>query len=141
MLIIKLLLSLVLAFSCWLIYGAPELQMVGNVLVFGCTILHILIVIWNKEVFAIFRGDSFTYGMVGLGINLASLGWTIGAGLLILYTYGKEIHSLSVVPPLVWGGMCLGLIGSLLIPMLTTNSVSPLPNRDSRREYELPRSE
>ena len=141
MLIIKLLLSIVLAFSCWLVYGAPALQMPGNVLVVGCTILHIFIVIWNKEVFALFRGDAFTYGMVGLGINLASLGWTIGAGILILYLYGKEINSLGIVPPFVWGGLCLGLIGSLLIPMLTTNGTSPLPNRDSRRDYELPRSD
>ena len=98
MLIIKMLLSLVLTYSCWLIFGAPALQMPGNLLVVGCSALHLLIVIWNREFFALFQGDTFTYGMVALGVNLASLGWTLGAGILILYTYGKEIGTLGIVP-------------------------------------------
>ncbi len=141
MLIIKLILSVVLSFSFWLIYGSPDLQMPGNVLIVGCTVLHLLIVIWNKEVFRVFRGDEFTYGMVGVGVNLASFGWTLGAGILVLYSYGKQINSLGMVPSFVWGGLCLGLIGSLLIPMLSTSKISQLPNRESRRDYELPRSD
>lgn len=143
MLIIKLILSVVLSFGFWLLYGAPDIQMAGNLAIFGCTVLHLLFIIWNKETFALFGGDAFTYGMATLGINMASFIWTLVSGWIILYMYGMGggIASIQQVPYFVWGLLTLGLIGSLLIQMLTTNHVSPLPNRDDRRQYESPRSD
>jgi hypothetical protein len=142
MLAIKLFLSGLLSFAFWLLYGAPDMQMAGNLAILGCTVLHLLFVIWNKETFALFGGDGFTYGMVTLGINLLSFTWTLVSGWLILYVYGAggSVATIEQVPYFVWGLLALGLIGSLLIQMLTTNHVSPLPNRDDRREFDPPRS-
>ena len=61
MLIIKFILSAVLSFAFWLLYGAPDMQMAGNLAIFGCTTLHLLFIIWNKETFSLFGGDAFTY--------------------------------------------------------------------------------
>lgn len=140
--IIKFILSVAFSFGFWLLYGAPEVQTAGNLAIFGCTVLHLLFIIWNKEMFSLFSGDSFTYGMATLGINLSSFIWTLIGGWIILYKYGEggSIASIKMVPYFVWGLLALGLIGSLLIQMLTTNHVTPLPNRDDRRQYEPPRS-
>jgi len=103
----------------------------------------LLFIIWNKETFSLFGGDAFTYGMATLGINLSSFTWTLVSGWIILYVYGVggSIASIQQVPYFVWGLLTLGLIGSLVIQMLTTNHVSPLPNRDDRRQFEPPRSD
>jgi hypothetical protein len=143
MLFIKLILSFVLSFGFWLLYGAPDMQIAGNLAIFGCTVLHLLFIIWNKETFALFGADAFTYAMLTLGINMSSFIWTLVGGWLILYRYGDSgsISYIHQVPYFVWGFLSLGLIGSLLIQMLTTNHLSPLPNRDDRRQYEPPRSD
>lgn len=143
MLVIKIILSCLLSLSFWLLYGAPDMRMAGNLAIFGCTVLHLLFIIWNKESFAIFGGDDFTYGMATLGINITSFIWTLVSGWVILYVYGVggSITTIQQVPYIVWGLLTLGIIGSLLIQMLTTNHVSPLPNLDNRRQFEPPRSE
>jgi len=141
MLVIKLLLSALLSYVFWLLYGAPEMQLVGNFLIFGFTVFHLLIIIWNRQIFLIFGGDVFTYGMITLGINLGSFLWTVGGGILILNWHDGKINSIRSVPYFVWGGLTFGLIASILIQMITTKSVSPLPNRDDRRSYEAPRSD
>lgn len=143
MIFVKLILSFVLSFGFWLLYGAPNIQMAGNLAIFGCTTLHLLFIIWNKETFNLFGSDSFTYGMVTLSINITSFIWTLVSGGLILYAYGENgsITSIQQAPYFVWGFLTLGLVGSLLIQMLTTNHVSSLPNRDDRRGYESPRSD
>ena len=117
------------------------MQMVGNLVIFGITILHFLIIVWNRQFFHLFGGDAFTYGMVTLGINLSTFVWTFAAGMIILYRYGHNISTFQDVPYFIWGLLSLGLIGSLLIQMFSIRSVAPLPERDERRNYETPRSD
>ena len=115
--------------------------MTGNALIFAVTGLHLGLVIWNREIFRVFRGDEFTYGMVTMGMNILSLLWTVVSSLIIVSVYGREIAALSSLPSMVWGIMSLGLLGAVLLPVLSTRSVAPLPDRDERRTYENPRSD
>jgi hypothetical protein len=141
MALLKPIVFCVISFATWLIYGAPSLSMTGNALIFAVTGLHLGLVIWNREIFRVFRGDEFTYGMVTMGMNILSLLWTVVSGLIIVSVYGREIAALSSLPSMVWGIMSLGLLGAVLLPVLSTRSVAPLPDRDERRTYENPRSD
>jgi hypothetical protein len=136
MIIVKLFLSLCITAAFWLLYGAPNLEMSGNLIVFSVTVIHLLIIVWNKEIFDLLQGDSFTYGMATLGINLASFGWTLVSGFVILKIYGYKIEDYEQVPYYVWGVMLLGLIISLAIQLLSNKYVTPLPRSTDRREYE-----
>ena len=140
MALMKLIIFGVVSFATWLIYGTPNLSMAGNALIFAVTVLHLGVVIWNREIFRMFRGDAFTYGMVTIGMNILSLLWTAVGGLVIVAVYGRDISTLSRLPSMVWGIMSLGLLGAVLLPALSTRSVVPLPDRDERRTYENPRS-
>lgn len=136
MIFVKLFFSAILSIGFWLLYGAPNLQMTGNLLIFSVTIIHLLIIIWNIELFNLFGADSFTYGMASLGINMAGFGWTLISGMVITRVYGGRIDDFHVVPYYVWGVLLLGVVGSLAIHLLTNKHVAPLPTAKNRREYE-----
>ncbi len=140
MIIIKIVFAILLGLISWLLYGSPDITLAGNFFIWGSTICHLLIIIFNREIFGLLGGDVFTYGMANLGINLASFGWTLLGGFIVLFRYDQHIEKLNAVPSLVWGLLLLGILGSVLIPLLSTRHITSLPNRDDRREYEPPRS-
>ena len=121
-------------------FGAPNLSMTGNLIIFIVVIVHLYVVSWSDEVFKLFRGDVFTYGMVTKSVNFLSLIYTLSVAAFLFYTFNSKIEALSQLPYFAWGIMLLGLLGSLSIPMFSTCSVDPLPNRDERRSYEPPRT-
>jgi len=141
MLIIKFILGIFLGWVSWLLYGAPDTSLIGNLFIWGCTFFHIWLIIFNREVFGLFGGDVFTYGMANLGINLVGMVWTLIGGFIIFYSYDRNIYSLSMVPSIIWGVLLLGILASILLPLLTTRKISPLPKRDDRRNFEPPRSD
>jgi hypothetical protein len=58
---------------------------------------------------------------------------------LFQWIWGEAvITKLADLPKVFIGLSCLGLFLTLLIPILTTRRVSPLPNKSDRREYETP---
>lgn len=143
----KILLSIVLPALAWLIFGGPDiLANSANQFVFGLVTLHLLVVIWNQWVFRHFGGDAYTYGAVTFGLNLIACAYTLAitASLfhkvaLFQWIWGEAvITKLADLPKVFIGLSCLGLFLTLLIPILTTRRVSPLPNKSDRREYETP---
>lgn len=136
---IKIFLSIVLAFITWLLLGGPDLSKSGNLIISLVIIAHIYVVIWSGPIFRAFKGDEFTYGMATLGINIFSLLYTFATAGALLYIYGNSINDVNAVPKYIWGIMLLGVLFSVLIPMLTTSDVRPLPKKESRREFEPPK--
>lgn len=143
MFLIKFIVTVVVAFAFWLLYGAPNLDEVGNLFIFGCTIVHLFMIVWNRETFKLFGGDEFTYGMAALGMNVATFFWTFIAGILILKFYGDSNHDIArfnQVPNPVWGLLLIGLVLSLALQIFSTRHVSKLPKIEDRRKFEPPRS-
>ncbi|MEI7785117.1 MAG: hypothetical protein WCK08_12085 [Betaproteobacteria bacterium] len=144
---IKILLSLVLPALAWLLLGGPDLlNNSAKLFVFSVVALHLLAVIWNRLIFKIFGGDVYTYGAVNFALNVIACAYTlvISASLfhklaVFQWIWGEAVISkLSDLPKAFIGLSCLGLLFTLLIPMLTSRSVSPLPQKSDRRDYETP---
>ncbi len=138
---IKLFLSAILGLIIWLFLGGPSVKDAGSLIITLIVISHLYVVIWSGPIFRAFKGDEFTYGMVTLGINILSLLYTLIATAVLFKIYGNQINDLNTVPKFVWGFMLLGVVFSVLIPMLTTSDVRPLPKKESRRDYEPPNFE
>ena len=138
---IKLFLSAILGLIIWLFLGGPSVKDAGSLIITLIVISHLYVVIWSGPIFRAFKGDEFTYGMVTLGINILSLLYTLIATAVLFKIYGNQINDLNTVPKFVWAFMLLGVVFSVLIPMLTTSDVRPLPKKESRRDYEPPNFE
>jgi len=138
MAIANIIYSIVLPGAIWLLYGSPDLSLAGNLVIFLVVILHLYTAIWVGTLFTWFRGDRFTYGMATLTINSLSFATTFVLGLLVLSRLGGKIESLSAISPIVWGVICLGVLATISIPMITSRHVSPLPKESERREFENP---
>jgi hypothetical protein len=136
---IKIFLSVALGLIVWLFIGGPSVKDAGNLIISIVVIFHLFVVIWSGPIFRIFKGDEFTYGMVTLGINILSLLYTMITAAVLLAIYGNSINDLNAVPKYIWAFMFLGVIFSVMIPMLTTSDVRPLPKKESRREFEPPK--
>lgn len=136
----KLAYSLFLPFTIWLVYGSPDLRLMGNLVLFLVVVLHLFAVIWLRWIFAIFQGDAFTYGMVALGINISSMLSTFAAAFITFYIYDHRIQTVSMISPFAWGVICLGFLVTIAVPLLTTRHVAPLAKESSRRQYEDPSS-
>lgn len=134
----RLIYSVFLPLTIWLLYGAPSLLLMGNLAVMVVVVLHLYAVIWVRYVFKLFDGDAFTYGALAFGFNLSSLLTTFVSGFVTLYLHGRAIENVGDIPALAWGVICLGFLVTIAIPVLTTRSVGPLPKQTERREYESP---
>ena len=146
---IKILLSFVLPALAWLLLGGPELlSNSANLFVFSVVSLHLLVVIWNRLIFNILGGDVYTYGTVNFALNVLGCTYTLLVSAILFHKLGvfqwiwgeALISNLSDVPKAFIGLACLGLLFSLLIPMLTVRAVSPLPKKSDRRDCETPGS-
>jgi hypothetical protein len=144
---IKILLSILLPALTWLLLGGPNLlDNSANLFIFAVVTLHLLVLIWNRQVFRIFGGDDYTYGAVNFALNLLACAYTlvVSASLfhklkIFQWIWGEAlINSLSDLPKAFIGLACLGLLATLIIPMLSSRNVSPLPRKSERREYETP---
>ncbi len=130
--------SFALPFTIWLLYGAPDLTLQGNLALFIVVVLHLYCVIWYRMIFAMFSGDSFAYGMVALGINISSFITTFISGFFTFLFFDKSIQTLGMISPYSWGFIALGFFVTTTIPIVSSRHVHPLPKSTSRREYEDP---
>lgn len=138
MAIAKIIYSLVLPGIIWLLYGSPDLRLAGNLGIFLVVVLHLYAFIWVGAIFSWFHGDKFTYGMVALTINGLSFATTFLLCGIVVFRLDRKIESLSFISPIVWGVVGIGMLVTVLIPMMTSRQVSPLPKASDRREFENP---
>jgi len=134
-------LSVVVPVVLWLLLGAPPLSLAGNLALFAVLILHLYAVIWANVLFALFRGDAFTYGAVTRSINMLSLTYTFAITWVVLHMIHKRITDISDISPYTWGFISLGLLLTAGLPILTSAGVSPLPTAKDRRPFEKPRTD
>ncbi len=136
--IARIIFSIVLPGTIWLLYGSPDLTLAGNLGIFLVVVLHLYTAIWVDALFTWFRGDRFTYGMVTLTINSLSFATTFFLGLFVFYKSGGKIESLGSISSIVWGLIWLGVLATIAIPMIASRHVAPLPNASERRDFENP---
>ena len=134
----NLLFTIGFPFVIWLLYGTPDLSLLGNLALFAVVIVHLYLVIWSRLLFVIFSGDQFTYGFVALGVNISSFVSSLFTGFVTFHWLGKEIRTISMISPYAWGFIAVGFLVSMAIPVSSARHVSPLPKSSSRREYEDP---
>lgn len=146
MIAVLIVISVFFPTTCWFLFGSPDLQNSANLLFFSVFLLHIFAVIWQGKLFKLFGGDRYTYGAVGLGINIWSLAYTF----ILVYQIFHNIlffdwffgnaryESAQQVPKSLVGLLLIGLLVTIAIPLLTTRNVTPLPQKDERRKFESP---
>jgi hypothetical protein len=134
----KLVYSVFLPMTLWLVFGAPDLRLAGNVALMLVVVLHLFTVIWFRSIFAMFQGDAFTYGSVALGFNISSFITTFVAAFITFFVYDQKIETMDMIPPISWGAICLGFLVTIALPILGTRHVSALPKAAGRREFEDP---
>jgi hypothetical protein len=130
--------TLLLPGVIWLLLGAPSLLISGNAILFAFVIAHLLVVIWNDAIFALFRGDSFTYGMYSMSVNIISFAITFLVAFLVLLFSDGLLGSAKDIPAIAWGLMVLGVLGTVFLPLLVSHNVAPLPRPADAREYHDP---
>jgi len=130
--------SFVLPLLVWLVYGAPNLSLAGNLALLGIITLHLYLLIWSDLVWSCFSGDRFTYRMVGMGFGSFSFAVTFSLGAYLIYSAHKSLEYVSSIPAPSWAIFVLGIFATLLIPMLSTKRVTPLPKISERGEFENP---
>ncbi|TSA44423.1 hypothetical protein D4R49_00170 [bacterium] len=131
-------LSVALPVVVWLLFGAPDLSLSGNLALFAIVILHLYAVIYVGSIFAWFGGDRFTYTMVAVSINGVSFLTTFVMGLITVWMFDRKVQSLELVSPLVWAVICIGFLVTIAIPMVTPRIQAPLPRASERRDFENP---
>lgn len=136
----KLVYSVFLPVTIWLLFGAPDIRLAGNLLLLLVVVLHLFAVIWFRSVFALFHGDAFTYGFVALGFTLSSFVTTFITAFVTFLVFDRRIETVGMISPISWGAICVGFLVTIAVPVLTTRHVSPLPKASSRREYQDPNS-
>ena len=130
--------SVILPFIIWLSYGALDLYVTGNAVIFGIVIFHLFTVIWIDAVFTILRGDQFTYRMVTIALNGISFAVTYTAALLLIIRFDHSITSVSLISPYVWAVIFVAILSTIVIPLLSSRDTKPLPRISARRDYESP---
>jgi hypothetical protein len=134
----KIVFSLVLPPLVWLVYGAPHLSLAGNLALLTVISVHLYLVIWSDLVWSLFGADRFTYRMAGMGLNFTTLSITLALGAYLSYSANKQLVRVSSIAPSSWAIFGLAILATLLVPMLSSNRVSPLPKISERREFENP---
>jgi hypothetical protein len=137
---VKLLTTVVLLAVGWLLYGGPDLSRAGTLAVFAFTALHLLLVVFNRELFRTLGSDELTYGLTMLSMNIVGFGVTFVGGLGLLYMFGPRIDKVAEVPEELWGVMILGVLLSLVLPLLSVRGAQRLPDASAMRPFEPPRS-
>lgn len=138
MFLVNILYSVFVPITIWLLYGAPDLSLTGNLLFFFVVQLHLYAVIWSDAIFKMVDGDRFTYSMLSKGINLASFTTSFVAGFLTFFYHDWEITHVTTIHPMAWGIVCVGFLVTIAVPTLTTRHVDPLPRIEERRRFEDP---
>ncbi len=140
MLAVKIASTAALLGIVWLLYGGPDLGLAGTFAVFACTALHLVLVVFNRELFRTLRSDELTYGLTMLSMNIAGFAVAFVAGLALLYAFGPRIGTLAEVPNVLWGVTLLGVLASVLLPLLSVRGAQRLPDASAMRTFEAPRS-
>jgi hypothetical protein len=122
----------------WLFFGAPNLQHSGNIGILIMPLLHLHVVIWQRQVFHLLRGDSFTYGMVTRALNFLWLGISLVVARFTLWAFGGDVEDISRIPSYLWGACGFSLLATLTLPVLTSRDVESLPKESERRSFEDP---
>lgn len=137
----NIVLSITIPFIIWLFYGMPDLSIYGNLILFATVIFHLLVTVWINFLFRLFRGDVYTYGMVTASLNGLSFFVNFSIGFFTFFTFRNDITLPSVVSPITWSFMLLSMLGTLIIPLLTSQDDSTLPQKANRRKYVVPEND
>lgn len=122
----------------WLLYGSPPLTHMGNLALFSVVMAHLYAVLWQEPVFALFRGDLFTYGFVARGMNIVSLGINLVTCWVTIWRFGGKIETVSAIPSYAWGVIGVSMLFTITIPIFTSRRAIRLPNTNDRRKFEDP---
>jgi hypothetical protein len=132
----KIFLFTFLAVVYWFLCGGPNFfEHPASLGYFGLGLIYLLCMLWTDSLFILFDGDSYTYGPTGKGIALF-----FGSPAVIIIALLVRVDSNILNIP-TWlnnigiGFILLGLLSILSVPIMTTNSVNPLPIKESRRNY------
>lgn len=122
----------------WLLLGAPGLSLTGNQCLLGALLLHLYAVIWQDALFALCRGDGFTYRMFTRGLNLMLFVASFVSTASVIWLHGGRVVSPLDLHPVVAGIIGVSLLLSMTMPLLVSRVESPLPTPSARRAYEDP---
>jgi len=141
MFFVNILYSIFIPVTIWLLYGAPDMSLNGNLAFFIVVMLHLYAVIWSDTIFKLVDGDRFTYSMVSKGINLMSFTTSFVVGFFTFYYHDWEIKFVTTIHPMAWGLVCVGFLITVAVPLLTTRHVDTLPTINDRRTFVDPTDE
>ncbi|GEM_PF-2591246 len=120
----------------WFLCGGPNfIDHLASLGYFGLGLIYLLCMIWTDSLFTLFNGDRYTYGAAGKSIALF---FGSPAVIIIALLVRGDSNILSIP---TWlnnigiGFILLGLLSILSVPIMTSNSVDPLPIKESRRRY------
>ena len=134
----RIVLSLILPLILWLVFGQPSLTMAGNAGLCALALVLLLSMMWHDVVARAFNSDLFTYRMISFALNavFGVLGLLVVG--VLFYAAPSGFASFGDVPGLAWAGLLVLLLLSWVVPMATSNKVSALQQKSSRREFENP---
>ena len=122
----------------WLMFGGPNSFTTEAALLFMAALLSCYMVIWNNLIFQLFDGDGYTYGIASKSVAFIGFIMTLIASLRGYYlTKALPIGS-GIVSPFNWIAVVLGLFVPFWLPIASRRSVTPLPRKSTRREFEDP---
>lgn len=121
----------------WFLCGGPNfINHPASLGYFALGLAYISCMIWTDALFNLFNGDRYTYSAAAKGIALF-----FGSPAVIVIAMLVRVDSnLLNIPQ--WlnnigiGFTLLGFLPILSVPMMSSNAVEPLPNQQSRRNYD-----
>ncbi len=132
----KAFLFIFLSVIYWFLCGGPDFfEHPASLGYFGLGLIYLLCMIWTDSLFTLFNGDRYTYGAAGKGIAL----FFGGPAVIIIALLVRVDSNILSIP--TWlnnigiGFILLGLLSILSVPIMTSDSVDPLPIKESRRSY------
>jgi len=126
------------ALLIWLLLGAPALEDSGNLLLYAVTVFHLYTVIWNQEIFKLFRADEFTYAGASRAVSIPSLLVTYITSGLSLVVNKMHIPEIALISPFALALVLIGIFSTIAIPFLTSGTIPDLPSGSERRIFVDP---
>ena len=115
----------------WFLSSGPN-DYPNEFLLFALGIFFIGSIFWNDLLFRIFRGDLVTYAAVGQVISYL---FGIPAIVFILFLLRSDAFPSGLTKDISIVFLAVSFVSIISIPVFSSNSVGPLPNLSSRRNY------